>query len=148
MKGRFSSDDVTAVVKNLREEILGLRVANIYDINPKTYLLKLSLPDKKRFLIIESGIRIHTTEFAREKNNIPSVFTLKVALYPCIFKLTQPIITSFLPFIDFITHCSCENIFGQRESKVLNNWDLTVLLSLLLGQEKPRNGSLSNFMLR
>eukprot|EP01117_Protostelium_nocturnum_P006408 TRINITY_DN2310_c0_g4_i1.p1 TRINITY_DN2310_c0_g4~~TRINITY_DN2310_c0_g4_i1.p1 ORF type:complete len:1128 (-),score=530.66 TRINITY_DN2310_c0_g4_i1:37-3420(-) len=78
MKSRFTSLDVTSVVKCLNEEIIGLRVANIYDINPKTYVLKLAKPDHKVFLLIESGIRIHSTDFAREKQNIPSVFTLKL----------------------------------------------------------------------
>ncbi|PRP86190.1 nuclear export mediator factor Nemf-like [Planoprotostelium fungivorum] len=78
MKSRFTSLDVTSVVKCLRDEILGLRVANIYDINGKTYLLKLARPDHKVFLLIESGIRIHTTDYAREKSTLPSVFTLKL----------------------------------------------------------------------
>jgi predicted ribosome quality control (RQC) complex YloA/Tae2 family protein len=78
MKTRFTSFDVGAAVKCLRSSLIGMRVANVYDLNPKTYLIKLAKPDKKVFLLIESGIRIHTTDFAREKSNIPSVFTLKV----------------------------------------------------------------------
>jgi len=78
VKTRFSSIDIPASVSSLQKEILGLRVANIYDINPKTYLLKLAKPEKKIFLVIQSGIRIHTTDFTREKNTIPSVFCLKL----------------------------------------------------------------------
>lgn len=79
VKGKFTAQDCTAIVKSLRKTALGLRCANIYDINPKTYLLKLSLPDKKLLVLIESGIRVHSTQFSREKSNIPSVFTLKVS---------------------------------------------------------------------
>jgi predicted ribosome quality control (RQC) complex YloA/Tae2 family protein len=81
VKSRFTATDIAAVVKNLRNTILGFRVANIYDINAKTYLLKLAQPDQKYFLLLESGIRLHTTEFARDKSTIPSVFTLKVRHY-------------------------------------------------------------------
>jgi predicted ribosome quality control (RQC) complex YloA/Tae2 family protein len=79
MGKRFTSHDVRAMVQCLRTSILGLRVSNIYDLNPKTYLLKLAVPDKKVFLLIESGIRIHTTDFIRDKANIPSNFSLKVS---------------------------------------------------------------------
>jgi len=55
-----------------------MRVANIYDLNAKTYLFKLAKPDEKVLLVIESGIRVHTTAFLREKNVIPSQFSMKV----------------------------------------------------------------------
>jgi predicted ribosome quality control (RQC) complex YloA/Tae2 family protein len=78
MKGRFDNLDVTVMVKELRKDIMGLRVANIYDINNKTYLFKLAQPDKKRFLMVESGVRLHLTEFVMDKNKIPGVFAAKV----------------------------------------------------------------------
>ena len=59
-----------------------MRVANIYDLNSRTYLLKFQKPDEKVFLLIESGTRIHTTKFARDKNNIPSGFSMKVRATP------------------------------------------------------------------
>lgn len=80
VKTRFGGIDVTAIVKDLRRKLVGLRVANIYDVNQKTYLIKLAQPDQKHFLLIESGIRIHSTNFARDKSQIPSVFSLKVGL--------------------------------------------------------------------
>lgn len=61
-----------------------MRVANVYDINAKTYLFKLARGDDKVFLLVESGTRLHSTDFAREKSNTPSGFTMKVrqdALY-------------------------------------------------------------------
>jgi len=56
-------------------------VANIYDISGKLYLLKLSKANRKEFLLIESGIRIHTTDFTRNKKDTPSGFTMKVLFY-------------------------------------------------------------------
>ena len=37
----------------------------VYDVDNKTYLIKLHQPDKKVVLLIESGTRIHTTEVRR-----------------------------------------------------------------------------------
>lgn len=78
-KSRFSSLDVRREVADLRAKLLGLRVANIYDINKKTYLLKCSRPDFKTFLLIESGIRFHSTQYSRDKSEVPSVFAMKVS---------------------------------------------------------------------
>ncbi|CAJ0750169.1 14311_t:CDS:10 [Entrophospora sp. SA101] len=81
MKQRFSALDIRATVYNLKERIVGLRLQNIYDINSKTYLLKFSKPDRKELLLIESGIRIHTTQFSRDKSNAPSMFCLRIRKY-------------------------------------------------------------------
>ena len=43
-KGRFSSADVRAVVRDIRSKLLGLRVINVYDVSAKTYLIKLGAP--------------------------------------------------------------------------------------------------------
>ncbi|MDP2434815.1 MAG: nuclear export mediator factor family protein [archaeon] len=78
VKSRFSGLDLTVMVRNLKRTIVGLRVANIYDINNKTYLFKLRSPESSQRLLIESGIRIHTTKYDRDKGDVPSVFTLKL----------------------------------------------------------------------
>jgi predicted ribosome quality control (RQC) complex YloA/Tae2 family protein len=77
-KTRFSSLDVTIAVRDLRSKALGLRVANVYDINARTYLIKLARPDQKVFLMLESGVRFHSTKFSRDKNDVPSVFCMKL----------------------------------------------------------------------
>ena len=41
-KARFSSLDVAAIVSSLRSTVLGYRISNVYDINSRTYLLKLA----------------------------------------------------------------------------------------------------------
>jgi len=41
---RFSSLDINVIVRDLREKLTGLRIANIYDVERKTYLFKLQKP--------------------------------------------------------------------------------------------------------
>jgi len=38
-----------------------MRVNKIYDVDKKTYIIKLQKPEEKRVLIVESGARIHST---------------------------------------------------------------------------------------
>ncbi|KAJ1969600.1 hypothetical protein H4R35_006096 [Dimargaris xerosporica] len=78
MKQRFSALDVCASVTDLQARVVGLRLQNIYDVTSRTYLFKFSKPQSKDFLLIESGIRLHTTEFTREKANMPSNFCIKL----------------------------------------------------------------------
>jgi predicted ribosome quality control (RQC) complex YloA/Tae2 family protein len=40
-----------------------MRVNKVYDVDKKTYIIKLQKPEDKRVLIIESGGRIHTTRY-------------------------------------------------------------------------------------
>uniref|UniRef100_A0A8D0L2F3 Ribosome quality control complex subunit NEMF n=1 Tax=Sphenodon punctatus TaxID=8508 RepID=A0A8D0L2F3_SPHPU len=54
-----------------------MRVNNVYDVDNKTYLIRLQKPDCKATLLLESGIRIHTTEFEWPKNMMPSGFAMK-----------------------------------------------------------------------
>ncbi|KAI8818482.1 uncharacterized protein EV422DRAFT_168502 [Fimicolochytrium jonesii] len=78
MKQRFSTLDVSAQVAELRPRLVGLRLQNVYDVTNKVYLLKFSRPDNKEMLLVESGIRVHSTEFARDKNSTPSHFCMKL----------------------------------------------------------------------
>jgi predicted ribosome quality control (RQC) complex YloA/Tae2 family protein len=70
--------DLRAAVTELRAKLTGLRLANVYDVNSRTYLLKFSQPGKKFVLVLESGTRVHTTQFTRDKSTIPSGFAMKV----------------------------------------------------------------------
>ncbi|KPP59318.1 hypothetical protein Z043_122773 [Scleropages formosus] len=54
-----------------------MRVNNVYDIDNKTFLIRLQKPDSKAVLLLESGIRIHSTEFEWPKNLMPSGFAMK-----------------------------------------------------------------------
>lgn len=54
------------------------RVANIYDVSGRLYLLKLSKANHKEHLLIESGMRIHTTNYIKNQKDLPSGFTMKL----------------------------------------------------------------------
>ncbi|KAG0329329.1 hypothetical protein BG000_000106 [Podila horticola] len=78
MKLRFSSLDVRATVATLQQSIVGLRLQNVYDVNSRTYLFKFAKPDHKELVLIESGIRMHTTLYLRDKSITPSGFCIKL----------------------------------------------------------------------
>ena len=75
-KVRFTSLDIAAMVTEL-QVLIGLRVSNIYDVNPSTYIIKLARSDQKFHLMIENGVRFHFTEEKPDKKRIPSGFTMK-----------------------------------------------------------------------
>lgn len=77
MKGRFNTVDIRAAIAEINASCVGMRVNNIYDIDNKTYLIRLQKPECKAVLLIESGIRIHCTEFDWPKNMMPSGFAMK-----------------------------------------------------------------------
>ncbi|CAI5735624.1 unnamed protein product [Peronospora destructor] len=88
-KTRMSIDDIHAMVGSVRANVVNMFVTNIYDIqgqgesgNAKIYILKLHQPPfPKRFLLLESGVRFHTSQYAREakaSNVLPSQFTMKL----------------------------------------------------------------------
>lgn len=55
-----------------------MRVNQVYDIDNRTYLIRLQRNEEKRVLLIESGNRFHTTAFEWPKNVAPSGFSMKV----------------------------------------------------------------------
>jgi predicted ribosome quality control (RQC) complex YloA/Tae2 family protein len=93
--------DLRAAVTELRGKLTGLRLANVYDVNSRTYLLKFSQPGKKFVLLVESGTRVHTTQFTRDKSAIPSGFSMKVRHTSRLLQQTplvpaSPLLTSVL----------------------------------------------------
>lgn len=85
VKVRMNTADVAAEVKCLRR-LIGMRCSNVYDLSSKTYVFKLmnssgvaeSGESEKVLLLMESGVRLHTTAYVRDKSNTPSGFTLKL----------------------------------------------------------------------
>ncbi|CBI22840.3 unnamed protein product, partial [Vitis vinifera] len=85
VKVRMNTADVAAEIKCLRR-LIGMRCANVYDLSPKTYMFKLmnssgvteSGESEKVLLLMESGVRLHTTAYVRDKSMTPSGFTLKL----------------------------------------------------------------------
>ena len=69
-----------------------MRVNQIYDVDHKTYLIRLHRSEEKAMLLFESGIRIHVTDFQWPKNPAPSGFSMKVVLKYC-----KSIFLAFLP---------------------------------------------------
>lgn len=59
-------------------EFLPNRLENVYDLNAKTYVLKLKKDNERSMLLIESGIRFHTTNTKKDINKIPSGFAMKL----------------------------------------------------------------------
>ena len=59
--------------------LVGMRVNKVYDVDKKTYIVKLQKPEDKRVLIIESGARIHSSRFKTEQltelRQLPILFT-------------------------------------------------------------------------
>ncbi|KAH9406608.1 hypothetical protein TYRP_013589 [Tyrophagus putrescentiae] len=86
MKLRFSTLDIIAILPEIRNKLLGTRVNQIYDVDTKTFIFRFAKTGNetsdeeslKQMLIIESGNRLHLTEFNWPKNDNPSGFTMKL----------------------------------------------------------------------
>lgn len=78
MKQRFSSLDVKVIAQELSHALCTLRLANIYDLSSRIFLLKLAKPDQRQSLIIDSGFRCHLTSFTRATAAAPSAFVARL----------------------------------------------------------------------
>lgn len=80
-KKEFTSFDVAAVVRELKESIVNSRVSNIYQLND-IVLLKLRRADGSVFtLLLEAGKRFHLTSYSLEKPLVPSAFCMALRKY-------------------------------------------------------------------
>jgi predicted ribosome quality control (RQC) complex YloA/Tae2 family protein len=77
MKTRFNTFDIVCTVTEL-QKCVGMRVNNVYDIDSKTYLIRLQRSEEKSVILLESGSRIHETAFEWPKNMAPSGFSMKL----------------------------------------------------------------------
>jgi predicted ribosome quality control (RQC) complex YloA/Tae2 family protein len=81
-KKEFTSFDVAAVVRELKEAIVDSRVSNVYQLDSKTLLFNLHKPEKPIFgLVLESGRRLHLTAYALEKPLTPPAFCMALRKY-------------------------------------------------------------------
>ncbi|XP_053213804.1 ribosome quality control complex subunit NEMF-like [Panonychus citri] len=85
MKNRFTTLDIVSIIPELHRMLKGYRVHQVYDVDAKTYLIKLKdnpneeTPEiNKLVLLIESGIRLHVSEYNWPKHSGVSGFTLKL----------------------------------------------------------------------
>ncbi|KAL6421898.1 hypothetical protein ACFW04_010798 [Cataglyphis niger] len=77
MKTRFNTYDLVCSVTEL-QKLIGMRVNQIYDIDHRTYLIRFQRSEEKCILLLESGNRLHTTNFEWPKNVAPSGFSMKM----------------------------------------------------------------------
>jgi predicted ribosome quality control (RQC) complex YloA/Tae2 family protein len=75
--------DIRAMIVELNSKVKNYRLANFYDlVQTKGFLLKFSKTEaEKIYVVVESGMRLHTTKFERDKNQLPSSFTAKIRKY-------------------------------------------------------------------
>ncbi|KAG5984478.1 hypothetical protein E4U55_004601 [Claviceps digitariae] len=78
MKQRFSSLDVKVIAHELNQSLTTLRLANVYDLSSKILLFKFAKPNNKKQLVLDTGFRCHTTEFARTTAAAPSAFVARL----------------------------------------------------------------------
>ncbi|KAG7911318.1 hypothetical protein KL906_000639 [Ogataea polymorpha] len=80
MKQRVSAFDIRVLVKEIEHAIKGHRLQNVYNLvaNPRSFLLRFSVPDSKANVVIESGFKLYLTEFQRPTAPEPSNFVVKL----------------------------------------------------------------------
>lgn len=82
MKKTLTSFDIAALVSELKEQLKGARIQNIYQIKGKTVILKLHQPNEPPLnLLIESGKRLHLTSYILEKPQRPPAFCMALRKY-------------------------------------------------------------------
>ena len=85
MKARFSILDIRAALAEINKYLVGQYVVNIYDIDNKTYLIKLRTAEDKKILLFESGMRVHLTEMEWPKANGKYIQIFRPKLKLCFF---------------------------------------------------------------
>ena len=79
MKSRMTLADVMAEVRDLSSLLLSMRLLNVYDVDDKTLLFRFKEPGRDaQTLLVESGIRLHTTRYSRERPPHPGGFCMKL----------------------------------------------------------------------
>jgi predicted ribosome quality control (RQC) complex YloA/Tae2 family protein len=78
----FTSFDLAAIVRELKNEIVDAFVSNIYQMDSRTILLKLHKTDKPAiWLVLEAGKRANLTVYAAEKPSKPPAFCMALRKY-------------------------------------------------------------------
>ncbi|MEM2567795.1 MAG: ribosome rescue protein RqcH [Candidatus Bathyarchaeia archaeon] len=75
-KEEFTSFDVAAAVRELKEAILNARVSNIYQLDENTLFFKLRSGETVYGLVLEAGKRLNLTSYALEKPLVPPAFCM------------------------------------------------------------------------
>ncbi|KAI9226501.1 MAG: fibronectin-binding protein A N-terminus-domain-containing protein [Piptocephalis tieghemiana] len=78
MKQRVTALDIAAIVRDIQPKLTGQRLQNVYNSFNKLFLFKFGQSEEKVMLLVESGIRLHTSQYLRDKAQIPSNFCSKL----------------------------------------------------------------------
>ena len=80
MKQRISALDLQLLARELKQDLEGYRLSNIYNIadSSKQFLLRFNKPDSKLNVVVDCGLRIYLTEFSRPIPPTPSGFVVKL----------------------------------------------------------------------
>ncbi|KAJ8612868.1 hypothetical protein CTAYLR_002046 [Chrysophaeum taylorii] len=63
VKQRFTLADVVAMASEVKAACVDCRVVNVYDVDPRTLVLKVASSSEKVLVLIESGVRFHVTKY-------------------------------------------------------------------------------------
>ena len=77
----MSPMEIKSIVGEMNQKLIDFNINTVYDINQRLYVIKLSKTDHKEFIVIESGVRVHLTEYHREKSDVPNNFTSRLRKY-------------------------------------------------------------------
>ena len=82
IRKEFTSFDVAAVVRELKDSILNSRVTNIYQLNDKDILLKLrGKSGESSTLMLRAGKGLYLTSYTQEKPLTPPAFCMALRKY-------------------------------------------------------------------
>ncbi len=81
-KKEFTSFDIAAATRELKDRVADSRVNNIYQFGEKTFIFKLHKTDQPPIrLVVEAGKRIHSTAYAEESPAEPPPFCMTLRKY-------------------------------------------------------------------
>jgi predicted ribosome quality control (RQC) complex YloA/Tae2 family protein len=81
-KKDFTSFDLHAIVRELKDKLVDSRINNIYQIDEKTLMLKLHKVNEPPIrLVLEAGRRLHLTSYSLEKPQTPPAFCMTLRKY-------------------------------------------------------------------
>ncbi|EGT57102.1 hypothetical protein CAEBREN_19463 [Caenorhabditis brenneri] len=140
MKNRFTLVDVIAATTELKK-LQGMRVNNVYDIDNKTYLIKLSRTDEKAVILFESGVRLHQTFHDWPKSQTPSSFSMKLRKHINQKRLTSIRVVGFDRLVELVfgTEDRENRLYVElydRGNVVLTDHELTILNILRVRTDK------------
>jgi len=123
----FTSHEVKTEIDSL-QELIGMRLGNIHQIDKDTLLIKFWKLGVSRHLVIENGVRFHLTEFPREKPKTPPDFCCRLRKFLRFRKLDdiiQPLNDRAVIF-RFGELSLCLELFLGGNIILFNQRDLTI----------------------